>query len=125
MKLHKSFLELAAALALYCGLLIGAKLIDRFNHPEGAARFALTLLPVFGGVAVLWVTMRAIRRMDELGRRVQFEAIGFAFAATALATFGYGFLENAGLPRFPVFAVWPLMGTAWIIGAFLAARRYK
>ena len=63
-------------------------------------------------------------RLDELQRRIQFEAIAFAFAGTALLTFSYGFVENVGFPHLSWFFVWPIMAILWIIGLGIATRRY-
>lgn len=72
-----------------------------------------------------WVVLRHLRRVDELQRRVQLEALGLAFAGTALITFSYGFLELIGFPKLSMFAVWPIMAMLWIIGGLLAGRRYR
>src|SRR6202007_630577 len=42
--------------------------------------------------------VRALSRLDEVHKRVQVQALGFSLAATALLTFGYGFLESIGWP---------------------------
>lgn len=118
------FTELTGALLLYIVLLVGTIFLGRHFEPAGITRYALALLPMLGCLAVLWTVMRAIRRMDELQRRIQFEALAFAFAVTALVTFGYGFLEGAGLPHFPTFGVWPLMAAGWLVGLGLAKYRY-
>ena len=125
MRDRKYFIELALAMALYTVLLLGAKAIDHAYHPTGGGQIALALLPTIGCVAALVVILRGIRRMDEFQRRIQFEAIAFAFAGTALGTFSYGFLETAGYPRLPMFAVWPLMATLWMIGGIVSRRRYR
>jgi hypothetical protein len=62
--------------------------------------------------------------MDELQRKLQFEALALAFAGTALLTFGYGFLEGVGLPRLSMFVVWPLMAALWVVGVFIGRVRY-
>ncbi len=46
-----------------------------------------------------WTVVRDMRRLDEMYLRIQFEALGFAFAASALLTFTYGFLETVGAPH--------------------------
>ena len=124
-QLRRYFFELTAALVLYAVLLISTNLIGRHFEPGGIARYTLALLPMLGCLAALWAIMRAVRRMDELQRRIQFEALAFAFAMTALVTFGYGFLEGVGLPHFPIFAVWPLMAVSWILGLIVTQRRYR
>ena len=60
----------------------------------------------------------------ELQRRIQFDAISLSFIGTALITFGWGFAEGAGAPQLRAFAVWPIMGTLWGLGVFVAQRRY-
>ena len=95
------------------------------NTAPGAPwRFAIALLPMIPAIGVLVAVLRQLRRMDELQRQIQFEALAFAFAGTALITFGYGFVENVGLPHLNWFWVWPIMAILWAIGSALAARRY-
>ena len=69
-----------------------------------------------------WV--RYYRRVDELQQRIALEALAFAFGGTALITFGYGFLDEAGLPHLSWFWVWPIMAALWIVGGQLAKRRW-
>jgi len=92
--------------------------------PAAPWRFAIALLPMLPAFGVLVAVLRQLRRMDELQRQIQFEALAFAFAGTALLTFGYGFVENVGLPHLSWFFVWPIMAILWIIGSVLATRRY-
>ena len=72
-----------------------------------------------------WAIVRMMRTLDEMHLRIQFEALGFAFAASALLTFSYGFLENVGFPHISWICVWPVMGLMWMIGLALARRRYQ
>ena len=122
---RRYYLELGGALALYGGLLVAANLVDRAVHPQGIARLALALSPMIGALAAAWAIFRAIRRMDELQRRIQLDAIAFAFLGTALVTFGWGFAEDAGLPRLEAFAVWPIMASLWMVGLLVARQPYR
>jgi hypothetical protein len=117
--------ELAAALALYGLMLVGS--IELLTHVAIATpwRDAVALSPMVGGLAGAWVILRELRRMDELQQRIQLEALGFAFALTALITFSYGFLEGLGYPRLSMFSAWPLMAVLWVVGLVLARRRYQ
>ena len=58
-------------------------------------------------------------------RKLQLEALAMAFAGTALITFGYGFLEGAGLPKLSMFVVWPIMAALWVIGVTVGRWRYR
>ena len=122
---RKYTIELGAALALYAALLVGANMAERALHPTGAALIALNLVPMIGAVAGAVAIMRGLWRMDELQRRIQFDAIAMAFLATALITFGWGFVENEGVPHLRAFMVWPIMGTCWAIGIAISAWRYR
>ena len=109
----------AAAVALSIVLLVN---VTGFSGPIATV---VALLPMGPATAICWVVLRQLGRMDELHRRIQLEALGFAFAGTAVATFSYGFLETVGFPRLPMFTVWPVMGVLWLTGVWLANRRYR
>ena len=118
--------ELGGALILYA-LVLAASL--RFLSDDAITqpwlRILVTLAPMVPCGLGCWAILRQMRRVDEFHVRVQFEAIGFAFAATALLSLGYGFLENVGLPRLSLFVVWPVMAACWILGGLISARRYR
>jgi hypothetical protein len=88
-------------------------------------RSAVALAPMIPAGLMCWAIVRNLRRLDEMHLRIQFEALGFAFAASALLTFSYGFLENIGAPHIPWTCVWPVMGAMWILGLQIARRRYQ
>ena len=69
--------------------------------------------------------MRMFRSLDELQRRIQLEAVGFSFLATCLITLTWAFQQNAGLPRFDVSFVAPLLILLWSLGLGIARRRYQ
>jgi hypothetical protein len=118
-------IELFSALALYAALLVGAAALEHAVQPTGAAKVAINLVPMIGAVVAAWVIMRGLSRMDEMQRRIQFDAIAMSFLGTALITFGWGFAEGAGLPHLRAFSVWPIMGTLWALGTAVAQLRYR
>jgi hypothetical protein len=117
-------LELSAALAVYMLLLTGSLLWLQHAAPPAPWRDLIALAPMLAGGGVCWAILRHFRRVDELVRRIQFEALAFAFGGTALLTFSYGFLEGLGYPRLSMFAVWPVMAVLWCVGGLIARRRY-
>jgi len=117
-------LELGGALILYAVLLIGANALERAVQPVGNLKLAINLVPMIGMVAAAWAILRGLWRMDEMQRRIQFDAIAISFLGTALITFGWGF-AGAGLPHLRAFVVWPIMGTLWGLGMVFAQRRYR
>lgn len=120
------FYELGAALALYM-LVLTASLLLLIQHQESGLflRVVITLAPVIPAGLMCWAIVRQLRRLDEMHLRIQFEALGFAFAASALLTFSYGFLENIGAPHIPWLWVWPVMAVMWMIGLLIARTRYQ
>ena len=117
--------ELTVALVAYGVVLAGS--ISLLTHVDVARpwRDLVALSPMIPAAAIAWVVLRDLRRMDELQRRIQLEALGFSFAGTAILTFSYGFLEGLGYPRLSMFTVWPILALLWIVGLGLARRRYQ
>lgn len=118
-------IELGSALAVYMVLLFGANHIEGVLQPQGGLLLAVNLLPMLGAAAGAWAIMRALWRMDEMQRRIQFDALAMAFLGTALITLGWGFAEGAGVPHLRAFAVWPIMGTLWAAAMAVSHRRYR
>ena len=117
--------ELVATLLVYGAMLVGS--IELLTHVDVARpwRDLIALSPMVPAAAMAWIVLRELRRMDELQRRIQLEALGFSFAGTAILTFGYGFLEGLGYPRLSMFTVWPVLAVLWVAGLVLARRRYR
>lgn len=97
-------------------------LLDTVNQPLKAP---VVLLPLVPAAFALVAYLRFLSRMDELGRRIQLEALAFAFGVAGFLTFAYGFLENAGFLMLSYIWVFPLMIVLWGIGGAVASRRYR
>jgi len=117
--------ELGGAFSLYAVLLAGANAVERAIQPVGNLKLFINLVPMIGMIAAAWAIMRGLWRMDEMQRRIQFDAIAMSFLGTALITFGWGFAEGDGLPHLPASAVGPMMGMLWGLGIVVAQRRYR
>jgi len=113
----------AAMIAYVVVLFLSIWAID--THHGSPWRYPVALLPMIPAAFALVAVVRHLGRLDELQRRIQFEALAFAFGGTALVTFGYGFVENAGFRHLSWFWVWPLMAILWALGFALANRRYQ
>jgi hypothetical protein len=93
--------------------------------PPGPWRYPIALLPVIPAAFALWAFIRLFRSLDELQRRINFEAVVFSFLATCLLTLTWGFLQNAGLPRVDVLWVAPLLIMLWGLGLCMASGKYQ
>lgn len=87
--------------------------------------YVIAFLPIIPSGFALWAFLRYFRGLDELQRRIQLEAVAFSFLGTCLITLTWAFQQNAGLPRFDVSWVAPLLIFLWGIGVGIAKRRYQ
>ena len=111
------------ATLLYVGLVYLSEYVINANA-DANWRFAIAVLPAVPvAVCVVALVPYYHRLLDELQQRTQLEAIAFAFLGTLVITFGYGFLELAGLPGIGWGWVWVLMVVLWLVGDWLARRR--
>ena len=85
----------------------------------------LVLVPVVPILVAVGEILRYTRSLDELERRVQFEAVSIAALLTCLSTFAWGLLEIAGLPKMPVVLVLPLFCALYGLATAYAARRFR
>jgi hypothetical protein len=120
-------LELAVWLAIYAVLLVGSiAILDRNLVTWMPARAALGLSPMIAGFGILNLMMRRYREQDELQKKIMAEGIMFGFGATAILTFSYGFLQRwVGFPDLSYFYVWPVLAFSWVVGGWIARRRYS
>ena len=115
--------ELGLAMAAYViVVLVSIKLVGGLDQP---IKTLVALTPLIPASLALFAYLRFLSRMDELGRRIQLEALAFGFGAAGMLTFAYGFLENAGFPQLSYIWVFPLMIFLWGIGGAVASYRYR
>lgn len=121
----KRFLmEFAVVMVVYILCVVVSSSLVR-SMSDGVAKIALALLPVIPMIAMAVSIVRRVNAMDEMGRKIQLDALAVAFVCTALTTFSYGFLETAGFPRLSAFMVWPIMGGVWCVATIVGTRRYQ
>ena len=120
-------ISLSVWLAVYAVLLfVSLTLIDRNMVASLPVRVVVGLAPMIAAFGILKVAMREYRAGDELQQRITAEGIMFAFGATAILTFSYGFLQRTvGAPDISYFWVWAVLASTWLIGNLIARQRYK
>jgi hypothetical protein len=94
---------------------------------EPALRIAVSLLPAPFFVWYLWTWMKGVAAMDELQRRIELEALGFAFPTMLVLLMTIGLLDLAiALPAgdFSLHQLWLMMPMLYYIGLWRAQRRY-
>lgn len=90
-------------------------------------RAGIALIPLIPAVLTVLAFIRDIRLSDEFERRLQLEALAFAFPVTMLLVMTLGLLELAvdlNPEDWSYRHVWPYLWMFWIFGYVLARRRY-
>src|SRR5438270_13008763 len=95
------------------------------GHEHTRLGYVLAFLPIIPSAFALWAFLRYFRGLDELQRRIQLEAVAFSFLGTCLISLTWAFQQNAGLPRFDVSWVAPLLILLWGVGVGIAKQRYQ
>ncbi|UYN92000.1 MAG: hypothetical protein KIT70_00545 [Anaerolineales bacterium] len=114
--------QLFASLATYATLLV-LSLIAANLFPE--YRLPIILVPLIPGFLIVLSMLAAIRSMDEMQRRIQLEALGFAFAGMFMLLLTETLLAGVG----PQQAQGPgayifYMAMMWAVGLLVARRKY-
>ncbi|WP_083098068.1 hypothetical protein [Pseudophaeobacter leonis] len=118
------FFAMIAGLTVYAATLVASNILLSNGIENSAVRIMLSLAPIVPVIFICGVIVRSIGQLDELQRKLQFEALVLSFAGTALITFSYGFFEGLGFPKLSMFVVWPIMATLWVVGVVLGRVRY-
>ena len=101
------------------------ELIDRQN---ALLRVAIALLPMLFFGWYLWTWMKGVGEMDELERRIELEALGFAFPAAVVFFSTIGLLDLAitlNPDDWSLHHVWLMLPLLYYVGLFRAKRRYE
>ena len=113
---------------LWISVFLLARGLLELGIPSSPARIAVALLPTpfFGWY--LWTWMKGVSRMDEMQRRIELEALGFAFPSALLVLATLGLLDVAttfDANDFSIRNTWLMMPMLYYIGLWLAKRRYQ
>lgn len=108
-------------------LTIGGNLALReFPSMPMALRTLMVIIPVPALVFMIIHGLRILRKMDELERRIQLEALGGAFGVLGLLLVVYGQVQTAfRLTPEPWTIVWPMMYALYAGCLAYVRRRYQ
>lgn len=115
--------QLLASFAAYVVILslslIAARLVPQL-------RLLIMLVPLVPGFLIVLSMVAAIRSMDEMQRRIQFEALGFAYAGMFMllvteSLLGVMVPQQLQGPS----AYIGYLSALWVIGLLVAQRKYQ
>ena len=121
---YRAQINFGLAMVAYLMVLVGAITVVQAN-PGAPWRYYVAVLPALPAIVGLVIFVRALMRLDEVQTRIQLYSFGLAIGAVALATFGYGFFESAGLPHLAPAYVLPLIAIFWGAGTAFFSWRYR
>jgi hypothetical protein len=126
-RVHQLFSSHLITAVLFLVAYIAARaLLETVASPS--LRVAAALLPIPFFALWLLAIIRGIRELDELERRIQLEAVGFAFPLTLLLLLTLGLLEIAitlSPEDLSYRHVWSFLPIFYLLGLIIARKRYQ
>jgi hypothetical protein len=117
--------EFGIAMTVYVITVIASvSVLTRYEFPQ-TIKAVIAVTPVIPTIFVIIAIMRGLRDSDELQQKVQFNAIMFSAITTGMITFGYGFLEGIGFPKFPTIWILPMMFGLWGLSLGYFWKKYQ
>lgn len=114
---------LLVPLLLYIGLL-AFSITWLGRNPASAWRYAVALTPMLPGIWMAVGVVQAIRRLDELERRILLDALSVSFMGTLVLVLSLGFLQFAGLPAVNGSYIALFMAVLWLVAKLVIHRKY-
>ena len=95
--------------------------------PDSPWDIAVASIAFFGFYGFVWTVQRALRRFDELQRRIHLEALALAFLIVMLTLMGLGLLVDTprGRVELPLRDAWLMLIPLYGICYFTARRHYR
>ena len=126
--------QVYGARLLRAGLLWGSTyllsrgLLELSTITDEDVRVLIALAPVPVFIWFLWIWMKGLGAMDELQRRIELEALAFAFPVCVVMLMTLGLLELArqlNPDDWSYRHIWALMPALYYAGLWRAKRRYQ
>ena len=119
---RRYLVRLSVAMAAYCALLAVALLIGRAAAPPWRMLGAAVVLPAV--VLLVRAIMLHWRDVDELARSLVVESLAIGFAVGTPIILVIGLFQAFGLADLSFMWAFAILMAGWLLGAFLARRRY-
>lgn len=116
-------IRFGVAVVVYCALLAVALLVGRALDPPWRMLGALIVLPSV--VLIVRAVMQYWREADELARSIMVDSLAIGFAVGTPLILVIGVFQAFGLADLSFMWAYALLMASWMLGAFLARRRYS
>lgn len=119
---RRYLVRFSVGMVSYCVLLVAALLIGRAMAPPWRILGALAVLPAV--VLIMRAIMLHWRETDELARSLMVESLAIGFAVGTPIILVIGLFQAFGLADLSFLWAYGILMGGWLLGAFLARRRY-
>lgn len=116
------------ATAVWVGSYLVALLLQKYLVLPNALKIMVALIPVIPFVFFVRRYVAHLRKLDELHRRVHFEALAFAFPLAILLLMTLGLLERTHVltpANWSYRQVWFYLPFFYLVGLTISWRRYR
>ena len=113
--------------ALWASIYLLSRGLLELDIASQPLRVAIALLPAPFFIFYLWTWMTGVGEMDELERRIELEALGFAFPSALVFLATLGLLDVAitlNPDDFSLRHTWLMLPLLYYIGLWRAKKRY-
>jgi len=114
--------------AIWVGSYLIALALEKYLALPTTLQIAVALIPVAPFVFFVQRFIAHLRNLDELHRRVHFEALAFAFPLAILLLMTLGLLERGHLvsaEKWSYRQVWYYLPLFYLVGITISWRRYR
>ena len=114
--------------ALWIGSYLGAMLLLKYLPLSPPLKVVVAVVPVIPFMFFIRRFLVHLRSLDELQRRVHFEALAYAFPITILLLMTLGLLQRANViaaEKWSYEQVWLYLPLFYLVGLAISWRRYR
>lgn len=114
--------------AVWIGSYLGALLLLKYVTLSAPLKIAVAVIPVIPFLFFVRRFILHLRNLDELHRRIHFEALAYAFPLAILLLMTLGLLERANViapEKWSYEEVWLYLPLFYLVGLAISWRRYR
>jgi len=101
----------------------GARLVLKLPEAGAALKVAAAVVPAMAFLWFAWSFVHLMRKLDELQRRIQLEALAIAYPLAIAIVMMISLFQKAGYLEWE--PMWSYLPITYYLGLFIAQRRYQ
>lgn len=122
--LRRELLVAASCLA-WAIAFAGAMQLIKTGHVDGALAWCVAAIPSLGSVWMFRAFTRYLRRIDELERQIQLQALAWAAGSWFVAVCSYQLIDQLGAPSLDSSTITAMLPILYAIAIIVGRWRYR